>query len=83
MEKAKLKRILLTGALLAGIAAVNPLSAVPLAGMPVTVEAATKPTDEIQVDEIGYVYRSVNGHLQKRRWNYTQGCWVDPYWTPA
>lgn len=25
-------------------------------------------------------YRSYKGHLQKRRWNRTQGYWVDPYW---
>lgn len=83
MEKTKLKRLLLTGALLAGIAAVNPLSAVPFTGSSVAVEAATAPSDDTQADQIGYKYRSINGYLQKRRWNYTKGVWVDPYWTPA
>ena len=31
-------------------------------------------------DEIILKYRYLNGHLQCRRWNATQGYWVDPYW---
>ena len=31
-------------------------------------------------DEIIMKYRYHNGHLQCRRWNATQGYWVDPYW---
>ena len=31
-------------------------------------------------DEIIMKYRYLNGHLQCRRWNATQGYWVDPYW---
>lgn len=31
-------------------------------------------------DHIEMQYRYYNGHLQCRRWNATQGYWVDPYW---
>ena len=31
-------------------------------------------------DHIEMKYRYLNGHLQCRRWNATQGYWVDPYW---
>ena len=31
-------------------------------------------------DQIGYIYRKHNGRIQKRRWNYTQGEWVDKKW---
>lgn len=31
-------------------------------------------------DEIIMKFRYYNGHLQCRRWNATQGYWVDPYW---
>ena len=31
-------------------------------------------------DTIEMKYRYLNGHLQCRRWNATQGYWVDPYW---
>lgn len=30
--------------------------------------------------EIGWKYKTENGHLYKRRWNYTLGVWYDPYW---
>lgn len=30
--------------------------------------------------EIGWKYKESNGHLYKRRWNYTLGEWYDPYW---
>lgn len=31
-------------------------------------------------DSIVTKYRIYNGVLQYRRWNETQGYWVDPYW---
>lgn len=31
-------------------------------------------------DHIEIIYRNNNGHLEYRRWNYTKGYWVDPYW---
>ena len=34
----------------------------------------------MKVDEIIYKYRQYNNRLQRRRWNVTRKCWVDPYW---
>ena len=31
-------------------------------------------------DVIEIRHRVFNGKRQYRRWNVTQGCWVDPYW---
>ena len=33
-----------------------------------------------RADVIIYKYRTYNGRLQYRRWNETQGYWVDPEW---
>lgn len=31
----------------------------------------------------GYLYRVVNGVLEKRLWSYTRGVWVDSHWSKA
>lgn len=36
--------------------------------------------EERVADHIIMKYRTLNGHLQCRRWNATQGYWVDPHW---
>lgn len=36
--------------------------------------------EERVADHIIMKYRNLNGHVQCRRWNATQGYWVDPYW---
>ena len=41
---------------------------------------ATQDVEERISDHIEMKYRYHNGHLQYRRWNATQGYWVDPYW---
>ena len=49
----------------------------------VTVVQETEITQDVEeriADEIIMKYRYLNGHLQYRRWNATQGSWVDPYW---
>lgn len=35
---------------------------------------------EPRADVIVIKYRIYNGKYQYRRWNETQGYWVDPYW---
>ena len=48
-----------------------------------TVVQETEITQDVEeriADEIIMKYRYLNGHLQYRRWNATQGYWVDPYW---
>ena len=34
-------------------------------------------------DVIVVKFRMYNGKLQYRRWNETEGYWVDPYWIDA
>ncbi len=74
-----IKRIFVTGTLFATVLSFNPLNIIPCAG-PTISQAAVIPEDEINADEIRWVFRSHNGWLQKRRWNYTKGYWVDPNW---
>lgn len=40
----------------------------------------TETVIEPRADVIVYKYRTYNGKIQYRRWNETQGYWVDPYW---
>lgn len=40
----------------------------------------TQDVEERISDHIEMKYRYYNGHVQYRRWNATQGYWVDPYW---
>ena len=36
--------------------------------------------EQFSEDKIIYKYRVHNGKLQRRRWNETKQCWVDPEW---
>ena len=45
-----------------------------------TAEANEHPSVIPYADVIVKKYRVKNGILQYRRWNETEGCWVDPYW---
>ena len=54
-------------------AGANEATANPEAAVTQDAEARVKDTIEMK-------YRYLNGHLQCRRWNATQGYWVDPYW---
>lgn len=37
--------------------------------------------EQFMEDTIIYRYRMRNGKLQRRRWNETKQCWVDPEWS--
>ena len=81
MLNKKIKRFLLSGGLLIATVLVNPISVMPMAAAPVEVQAAEIPTVEPRVDEIVWMYRQkADGTIQKRRWNASRNCWVDPYW---
>lgn len=41
---------------------------------------ATQDNEARISDTIEMKYRTLNGHLQCRRWNATKGYWVDPHW---
>ena len=36
--------------------------------------------DGAKAYELAWKYKYENGHLYKRRWNYTLNCWYDPAW---
>lgn len=77
----KLRQLLIGGGLLIATVLVNPMTFIPTANVLVEVQAAEAPTVEPRADEIGWVYRTLSdGTIQRRRWNYTRGYWVDPYW---
>lgn len=78
----KFKRILLSGGLLIATVLVNPISCcLPIAEVPVEIQAAEAPTVEPRADEIYWVYRTLaDGTIQKRRWNSSRNRWEDPYW---
>jgi hypothetical protein len=36
--------------------------------------------DGTRAYELVWKFMSLNGHMYKRRWNATLGCWYDPAW---
>lgn len=81
MLNKKIKRFLLSGGLLIATVLINPISVMPMAAAPVEVQAAEIPTVDPQADEIVWMYRTLDdGTVQRRRWNASRNCWVDPYW---
>lgn len=81
MFNKKIKRLLLSGGLLIATVLVNPITIMPMAAAPVEVQAAEIPTVEPRVDEIVWMFRvTASGQRQKRRWNASRNCWVDPDW---
>ena len=69
MKKAIWKKTIAAGAVLMSLGVVCPVASL-------HAEEAEAPC----ADQIGYIYRKHNGRIQKRRWNYTQGEWVDKKW---
>lgn len=81
MLKKKIKVFFFTTGIFIAVALANPLCITTITNSPVEVQAATAPTVEPRADEIRWVYRELtDGRIQRRRWNYTRGYWVDPYW---
>ena len=83
MKKAIWKKTIAAGAVLRSVGVVCPVASL-------HAEEAEAPYEEVMeasdgevnpcADQIGYIYRKHNGRIQKRRWNYTQGEWVDKKW---
>ena len=83
MKKAIWKKTIAAGAVLMSLGVVCPVASL-------HAEEAEAPYEEVMeasdgevnpcADQIGYIYRKHNGSIQKRRWNYTQGEWVDKKW---
>lgn len=83
MRKAEWKKVVAAGAIMMSLGMALPftsLQAEECATEPVTVEATSDGSISTYADEIVMYYRIHNGRRQKRRWNLTQGKWVDKAW---
>ena len=84
MKKARWRKLIAAGAVLMSLGMVCPVANL-------QAEEVDTPYEEVMVeaangsistyaDQIGYIYRIHNGRRQRRRWNYTEGKWVDKTW---
>ena len=83
MRKAKWKRVVATGAILMSLGMVFPAADIQAEEVdfgPGLVELVDDDSISTCADQIRIVYRIHNGRRQKRRWNQTQGKWVDKNW---
>ena len=83
MKKARWKKTIAAGAVLMSLGMVCPVASLQAEEAEVPYEEVIEASDgEVNpcADQIGYIYRKHNGRIQKRRWNYTEGKWVDKKW---
>ena len=83
MRKAKWKRVVAAGAILMSLGMVFPATDIQAEKVdfgPGIVEIVDDDNISTCEDQIRIVYRINNGRRQKRRWNQTQGEWVDKKW---
>ena len=83
MRKTGWKKVVAAGAIMMSLGMALPftsLQAEECSVEPVTVEMASDGSISTYADEIVIYYRVHNGRRQKRRWNLTQGEWVDKKW---
>ena len=83
MRKTGWKNVVAVGTIMMSLGLALPftnLQAEEYSTEPVIVEAASDGSISTYADEITIYYRIHNGRRQKRRWNLTQGEWVDKKW---
>lgn len=83
MRKTEWKKVVAAGAIMMSLGMALPftsLQAEECVTEPVSVEIASDGSISTYADEIVMCYRVHNGRRQKRRWNRTQGKWVDKAW---
>lgn len=83
MKKVGWKRIVVAGTILMSLGMVFPAADIQAEEAdfgPGVVEIVAEDSISTYADQITVVYRVHNGRRQKRRWNYTQGKWVDKKW---
>ena len=83
MRKAKWKRVVAAGAILMSLGMVFPSADIQAEEVDFgsgVVEIVKEDSISPCADQITIVYRVHNGRRQKRRWNLTQGKWVDKNW---
>ena len=64
---------------LAVLAAISILSITPAMTFADTADVVSESTE--RAVSTGYKYKKINGVCYRRLWNYTDGVWVDAYWT--
>ena len=83
MRKVGWKRVVAAGAILMSLGMVFPAADIQAEEAdfgPGVVEVVEDDSISTYADQITIVYRVHNGRRQKRRWNLTQGKWVDKKW---
>lgn len=83
MKKARWRKVIAAGAVLMSLGMVCPVANLQAEEVDTSYEEVMEVSDgsiSTYADQIGYIYRIHNGRVQKRRWNYTQGEWVDKKW---
>ena len=83
MKKAKWRKVIVAGTVFMSLGMVCPVANLHAEEVDVSYEEVIGASDEsisTYADQIEYVFRIHNGRIQKRRWNYTQGEWVDKKW---
>lgn len=83
MKKAKWKKIIVAGTVFMSLGMICPVANLQAEEVDVPYEEVIGTSNEnisTYADQIEYVFRIHNGRIQKRRWNYTQGEWVDKKW---
>ena len=83
MRQAKGRGVVATGAILMSLGMVFPAADIQAEEVdfgPGIVEIVDDDNISTCADQITIVYRVHNGRRQKRRWNLTQGEWVDKKW---
>ena len=83
IKKARWKKLVVAGANLMSLGMVFPAADIQAEEVdfgPGIVEIVNDDSISTCADQIRIVYRIHNGRRQKRRWNQTQGEWVDKKW---
>lgn len=83
MRKTGWKKVVAAGAIMMSLGMALPftsLQAEEVPVEPVAIEVESDGAISTYADDIVIYYRVHNGRRQKRRWNRTQGEWVDKAW---
>ena len=83
MRKTGWKKAIAAGAIIMSLGMALPFTSLQAEECPiepVAVEVESDGDISTYADEIVWCYRIANGRRQKRRWNRTQGKWVDKAW---
>lgn len=83
MRKAGWRKVIAAGALMLSLGMALPFTNLQAEEFPADWEIEEVTSDEEVnpcADEIVWCYRVYKGRRQKRRWNRTQGEWVDKKW---